>query len=116
MATRLRGVRPFAIFSCLFLNPHAYRTTTNSLTPPMPVHPSTYFFTHTCMGLLIHCTSYHFIYHLRAALLSSHFELTLRSHMDFFSDLVAYNFFSLFVQLLACLPSCLRPPGLGLTQ
>ena len=54
--------------------------------------------------------------------LSSHFELTLRipfsihflippTRTFFFSDLAAYNFF-LFVQPLACLPSCLRPSGL----
>ena len=65
-------------FLLAFLNPYAYYTTTNSLTLPMPIHPSTYLFIHTCMVHLIHFTSHYFIYHLKAALLSSHFELTLR--------------------------------------
>ena len=55
-------------FLLAFLNPYAYCTTTNSLTLPMPIHPSTYFFIHTCMVLLIHFTSHYFIYQLRAAL------------------------------------------------
>jgi hypothetical protein len=43
MARRLRFVRTFALFSSLLLNPHAYCTVTDSLTLPMPIHPSTYF-------------------------------------------------------------------------
>ena len=41
MARRLRFVRTFALFSGLLLNPHAF--VTDSLTLPMPTHPSTQF-------------------------------------------------------------------------
>jgi hypothetical protein len=119
MARRLRFVRPFALSSSLLLNLHAFCTTTNSFTLPMPIHPPTYFLhTHTCAVLLIHFTSYYFINHSRAALFVFAFRsmntvLYAPSSRTRNNFLAAYiNFFSLFIQRSACLPSCLPPSRL----